>query len=417
MEVSTEPAPPSAPIGDTVPPVDATHQCAELLAKILSRIQHQSRPAPLPQSWSFLGISQSMRQLRGDAAELIASLQTEFSLEELLAAQVIRHTADNQLRLSPIFGDASASFVLRRDAARSAVDVISSRGLLSSAGPDWLRLAAERADGSTGYERPMLLAFEDADVLVLHRLSYKFTSAAQLERLNGNQVRELIAARGRHRQQRRYTLTVPGWQIAECIEEPAPKILKAIERVAQIHSLFHYDPAAAFDVWMPTHQDFQVIRTACSFRDREIVRRAMSNSLEKSRCTPAAALRMIRDRAEIGYGTARRRLIEGIESSRIAPHCGEVGVAFARHRAAFDTAVVNGLSNSGAAINDPWELVRSYMGADLANCWYETLDEVADARKIIAGEYPDRQDSDERFEKKLRLVDRLAKLHAIGRSR
>jgi hypothetical protein len=126
---------------------------------------------------------------------------------------------------------------------------------------------------------------------------------------------------------------------------------------------------------------------------------------------------MIRDRAVLDYGTARRSLIHENERSRIAPLCGEVGVTLAHHRAAFNTAVVNGLIDSGAATNDPWEMIRSYVGADLANCWYETLDEVADARKIIVGEYPDHQDSDERFEKKLRLVDRLAKLHALGRSR
>ena len=328
--------------------------------------------------------------------------------------RVVERTSASELRLSAIFGDAAASFVIRRDAARSPVDVISARGLLSSSAPEWLSLAAECADSASSYQQPVLLASSDADLMVLHHIRCTFTSAAELGPLSGNDVRALFAGRAKHRQQRRYNLTFPGWQIAECIYRPDPKIVSTLQQIAQIPSHYHRDPADVFDVWMPTKAEFRAIRSALSFRDRKFVRQAVVNSLKKSRFTPAAALSLIRDRAEIDYGAVLRNLGHEIKRSDLVPHCGEVKVALARFRKAFDAKVLNKFLDPGAATNDPWEGARSFMGADLADCWFESLDVVVAARGIIAGDYPDRRYSDEQLEKRLRLLNSFAKLYALG---
>ena len=91
MEVSSELIPPLAAIGGTIAVVDPNPRHAESLARILTRIQQQTHPTPLPKPWASLGATKSVYQLRGNPADLVASLQTEFSVEELLAARCRAH--------------------------------------------------------------------------------------------------------------------------------------------------------------------------------------------------------------------------------------------------------------------------------------------------------------------------------------
>jgi hypothetical protein len=413
MDVKAAFAPLSAST-DAVAPGESNRPDANLRAQILKRIQEQTRPAPLPKPWDFLGSSRSTRQLLGEPVDLVAALQTEFSVEQLFIARMIKGASENQPRLAPVFGDSSSSFVIRRDASRSPVDAISARGLLSSPVPDWLPLLAERTDAVSGHPRPVLLAFSDAEVLVLRRLDGNFTSAAGLEQLSGNHARELFAGRAEQRWQRRYNLTLPGWQLAECLYKPAPKTVAALEHLLRLQPLFKRDVSELFDVWMPTREEFRTIRSALTSRDRDYVQQAFFGSLAKSRFTPASALCVIRDRAPIDYGTARRNLVCSIDRSAVVPLCAEVGRDLAKLRRAFKQGILDKLVDSVAAESSPWKRLRNFVGADLGNAWFETLDEVAAAQKIVAGEYPDCRDADERLEKRLRIGDRIAKHYALA---
>ena len=295
MDVTADPtlnsafAPPPVPAVGTDLPADLSPHAADLRTKILAVIIELTERARLPQEWRFLGVSTSMRCLGSEPSDLVASLRTKFSLDELLATRIVVVGPDNQPQLSPIFGDTSSSFVILRDAMRSPSDVISARGLLSSPAPDWLRLAAEPADGSTRHEQPVLLAFSDAEALVWHRLGFHFASAAGLEQLSGQQVRALFAARPERREQRKFKLTLAGWQIAECVNQPSPSTLGALARLSRIQTVFGCDPADVFAAWLPTPAEFRAIRSARSFADRAVVWKTFSHSLHHSRFSPAGA--------------------------------------------------------------------------------------------------------------------------------
>ena len=403
---------PELPAGDD-PPADPSAAEKEMRRRLLTRIEEQTSPAPLPKRWSFLRYSRSVRRQSGDASELIAFLKTEFNEAELRAAGVLEQGTGDELQLSSVLGEAASSFVIRRDSERSPTDVVSARGLLSSATPEWLRLAAERAD--TRNERPevVLAAFDDNDLLVLHRLGLKYTSAAGLATICGNHVRELFTARARHSEQRKYTLTIPGWQIANAINEPTPLTRRAIAHIAEIPHHYGHDPAAVFRVWLPAAAEFRDICGAMEFADPRLVARALRKSLNHSQYSPADALRVISDRTEISYGVARSQLHRALLASRIAPRAGEVDIALSKFWKAFQKSVVNKFLKF--AEGDGWDEWRSMMAAELAEEWFDQLEIVAAARRVLAGEYPAYRETfdDDLFSMQLRMADAFARLYRL----
>jgi hypothetical protein len=53
------------------------------------------------------------------------------------------------------------------------------------------------------------------------------------------------------------------------------------------------------------------------------------------------------------------------------------------------------------------------MAANLGQTWFTLLEEVVAAQHIVAGNYPDNRDRDDRLDARLRLVDRFVKLYAL----
>jgi hypothetical protein len=141
-------APQPVPVFGTDMPPDLRPQTVDLRTKILQRIVAQTGPARLPKSWAWLGASKSTRQLSVAPDEIVASLLSEFSLEQLLAARIVEQIPNDEPRLSPVFGDPTASFVVRRDANCLPIDAISARGSVSGSFSTWVQLAGERVVGS-----------------------------------------------------------------------------------------------------------------------------------------------------------------------------------------------------------------------------------------------------------------------------
>jgi hypothetical protein len=419
MDVSTAPFISSSIASHSETPADADSQAdqrgaeEDLQRRLLNRIQEQTLPALPPKRWDFLRSSQSVRRISGDASDLIASLKTEFSDAELRAARVLEEGPLGALRLSSVFGDATSKFVIRRDAERLPTDVLSARGLLSNATPEWLHLAAERTSSAAVQPQVVLTAFDDDEMHVFHRLRFKFTSAAGLAMINGENVRQLFTARAPHREQRKYTLMVPGWQIARCINEPTPNIRRAIAHIAEIQRQCGYDPSAVFAVWLPTATEFRDFCRALKFADIRIVSAALRKSLKRSQYSPAAALRLISDRTEISYGVARSQLQRAVESSRLVPRAGEVDVALTKFSQAYEKSVVNKFLVF--AVGDGWDEWRSMMAAELAEKWFNLLEIVAAARRVLAGEYPAYRETfdPDLFDVQLRMAREFAKLYRL----
>src|SRR6476620_1896098 len=110
MDVAKNFAPDLAAASATASPADSSNQDADLRSKILNGVQELTRSAPFPNPWDFLRPTTSTRQLNGDPHDVLASLKTQFSVDELLAARVIARSSDDKLQLSPVFGDAWSSF-------------------------------------------------------------------------------------------------------------------------------------------------------------------------------------------------------------------------------------------------------------------------------------------------------------------
>jgi hypothetical protein len=392
MDVSTVPFISSSFVSHSETPADADSQADHSGAKeglqrrLLTRIQEQTLPALPPKRWDFLRSSQSVRRISRDANDLIASLKTEFSDAQLRAARVLEEGPLGALRLSSVFGDATSRFVIRRDAERLPTDVLSARGLLSNATPEWLHLAAERTSAAAAQPQVVLAAFDDDEMHVFHRLRFKFTSAAGLATIRGKHVRELFTARAPHQEQRKYTLTVPGWQIADLVNKTSSKIRRAIAHIAEIQNHFGYEPAAVFSIWLPSPVEFRDICCALKFADIRIVSRALRKSLQHSQYSPADALRVISDRTETSYGVARSQLQRAVQSSRKEPLAGDVDAALAKFWQAYQTSVVNKLLKFD--VGDGWDEWRSMMAAELAEKWFDLLEIVVAARRVLAGEYP-----------------------------
>lgn len=381
--------------------------------RLLNRIEKQSSPALPPKVWRFLGTTQSVRRLSHDASQLVASLKNEFSEGALRASRVLISRSPDALQLSAVFGDESSSFVIRRGTGRVLTDVISARGLLSDATPEWLHLAAERRDAAATRPQVVLTAFRDDEMLVLHRLRFKFTSAAGLPAITGKRVRELFTARAPHRQHHKYMLTLPGWQIANLINDPTPQIRRAIARIADIQHQYGYDPANIFSVWLPTSAEFRDICLARKFADLRLLSRALLKSLNQSQYSPADALRVISDRTETSYGVARRELERAVLSSRFIPRADEVDIALTKFWRAFQKSVVNKfLAFAGG---DGWEEWRLMMAAELAKKWFSHLEIVAAAGRVLAGEYPAYRETFDAdlFDLQLRIASEFARLYRL----
>lgn len=394
-------------------PIQAIDPNGDVRTRILASVEQRTRSLPPPNAWAALGATKSMRQVPGEPNELVTALQSQFSDEQLLTAQVLTQDPGGPLRLSTVFGDATSGFLLRRDRARNPIDAVSSRGVLTSSEPEWLRLVSDEGDRAGNHAQSVLLAFDDAELFLFHRLGFKFTSAAGLERICGEQVGKLFGGLPKLASQSGILLTLVGWQIAECVHKPSQKVVRTLAHLCSIQPCYGFDPGSVFRVWLPSAADYHAIRRALAFADHRLVARAMSASLASSCYAPADAMIVLRDRTAISYRDARRRLESTIRDSCYVPLASEASVDVANLQQAFRKSVVDKLLTADGA-KEPWDVWRSLLAADLAESWFDRLDIVRAGRSLGNGEHPGEDAFDERlFAGRLRIIDRFAKLYGL----
>jgi hypothetical protein len=149
------------------------------------------------------------------------------------------------------------------------------------------------------------------------------------------------------------------------------------------------------------------------FAGRDQVSAALQRSLNCSQYSPSDALRLLSDRTETSYGVARSQLQRGVLASRFAPQAGEVQVALAKFQQAFQKSVVNKFLTFNEG--DGWEEWRSMMAVELAETWFDQLEIVAAARRVLAGEYPAYRETfdEELFDVQIRMADAFARLYRL----
>ncbi len=103
-------------------------------------------------------------------------------------------------------------------------------------------------------------------------------------------------------------------------------------------------------------------------------------------------------------------------SNHRALHLGpeRLCAALAKFKRAFQNSVVNKYL-ARATDDNEWEAWRSMMAAELAETWFDKLEIVAAARRVLAGEYPayrETFDSD-LFDLQVRMAKEFARLYRL----
>jgi hypothetical protein len=380
------------------------------ISEILRRVEELTAPAPIPSAWRTLfRPSQSARRVVGQPSDLAAQLLGEFLEAELIDVGVLKRGTGREVQLSGVFGDAKQSFVLHRDIKRVPIGAVSTRGSLDGS-IDWLRRAAEPAKGPS--RRPLLIATTDDEMLLLRRLGLAHTPCKRLAKIPGDQVKKLFAARPGFPHQPRSKLTIPSWDLTAFRSEVTPSALAIIWH---LHDIVDYklDPGAVFDVWVPSATEFAGFRRAVDFADTGQLKQLMAASLEKSRYSPYDSLTIVADREAASYADARVRLDRAIVSSNLVPQAGAVSVNLAKLEKAFRNNVIDPLLSFDST-RDPMSEMLCYGAADIAAAWFQYLDSVHAAEKVLAGQHPGTKLFDEeRFEKRLRLTREIARLYQL----
>jgi hypothetical protein len=391
----------------------ATPASDESRQRILERILELSQPVPPPELWRRFGSSRFVRRLSGEPRDLLSQLIPYFTADQLLAARVAVPTQSGDLEVSKLIATDEAFLIRGNATGRAAGDIVSHRGKLSNGTCEWRELAAQTTDGNSESEIPVVLCASDAELCVLVQLGIGCTPLADVDRLIGKQVRALFKQRAEPEQQRRYQLVLLGWQPEMLCHEPSAKNLAAIRHVADIHPMYGFDPHTVFSVWQPSGAELVQIRRAHSFVDHRIVAKEFKSSLQNSLLAPADALTLLADRQPETWAKARAALESAIERSTEVPRVSEASVALEKLERAFHKQVVRPLE--AAVMKTGSKALLSMMTADLAKLWYQDLELVHAARRVIAGQFPSyaKRADDAALNRKLRLVSSIVKIARV----
>jgi hypothetical protein len=174
--------------------------------------------------------------------------------------------------------------------------------------------------------------------------------------------------------------------------------------------MYGLDPHAVFSVCLPSGAELVKIRRAHSFVDRRIVADEFISSLQNSLYSPADALALLADRRPPTWAQARAAMESAIERSILMPRVSEASIALEELERAFRDQVVRPLE---AAVGKTGrEALHSIMAADLARQWYEDLEFVQAAYRLVAGQFPGyaKRIDDAALKRKLQLVNTFVKL-------
>jgi hypothetical protein len=413
IDSSPSAAVPSNASANTQPNIQA------LRSRILVRVCELTKPAAPLAAWQRLGTVEAVRTLDGNSDELVAKLREEFTPSDLLAARVAETAPGDQLQLSPVFGHSDAdSFILRCDSQGLPTDAVSSRGVLSCQRPEWLQRSREIAPRGP-FGQPLVVSLSDTELAVVCRFGIECSSAIGLGGITGKRVRELF--RGREKvplSNAQFKITVLGWQPDKRIFDFSPENLQIVWQLADIRGVYGFDPSSVFDVWIPSESERRRIERAYSFSDPVAIASAFKASLQHPRYSPQAALTWLKDRQSASYSAARRELESSLTSSRFVPLAGDVEVALAKFHKAFQQLVVRPLEKTHDRAS-PYESWCGMISADLARSWFDGLEVVVSARRVIAGQHPGAPSrlDDAELDRKLRMVDHVVKLARLDLAR
>lgn len=359
---SAQPAQSAGPTTNaaTVPADEQTGARSEILRHILQN----SEPAPLPDAWTFLRPTNCVRTLRCMPSELVASLKESFSEEELQAAKVLTGDAANQLQLSPVLCE--HKFQVLDGADHQPIDLASDSGALFGTDPPCFKYACQRLAVAGRTKRVMVAALEDLQIF--ESLGLRSTPAAGLASLDGQQVRRLYANLSSSSRPR-YQLTFVGASLANLECKLTSYIEPVLKRLDEAQAVFeHYEndlPIELFELWQPSAEDFNRIRTATTFSDREITRRVTRASVEGFALPSSGVWRQLHEPDETDLESALAALIRAIYVGGPHGFGGDLKRATAQLRAAINRLTTRRFRQAAAAALTPQESCAHLLRAEI----------------------------------------------------
>jgi hypothetical protein len=397
-----------APSGTTV--VGQSPRPSSETSRALQLIIKSSYAVSPPAMWAPFGSIESVRRLSCRPEELLAQMTQGLTADELLASGVAERTKTGDLEIAVRLDFRRAFLVRREQPGGPAVDVVTQRGKLGTKHPEWRDLAERTKEEFRGDQLPVVLCGDGAEQYVLSRFKIPCTPLAGIAKLTAADVHALFMNRIPFGQQRLHRLVLPCWNMKTLTAEPSAKNLAAIRHVANIAPVYGKDPHEIFDVWFPSPKELTRIRRAISFADAKRVAAELKASLSSSVYSPAVALTILADRAPALWSDARAALESVIEDSQLVPRAAAASAELEKLEQAYRKQVLRPLEAAAGQTGLP--ALRSLAAAVLAKQWFENLESVRAARRIIEGRFPGytKHRDDESFNRNLKIVSALIKL-------
>jgi hypothetical protein len=370
---------------------DDTAQRVDQRTRILTTVVKNTLTAQPPDKWRRFGPLPAFRALDGPAELLMFELRRTFSPEELLAARVAREETNGELSLSRVFGNETSNFLMK--GSPTPTDVLSVRGLLSAGRSRWCPFADDVAPVETN-KSAILLATNDEEAWILARLGFNWAAGSEVLRLEGERVEKVFNSRSECPQQTSRTLTVIGWQLESLVNTPSAKTAKLIERLTKIQTVYGWDPATRFKVWLPSSEEVAAITDAHAFSDPNAVQRAFIKSLKNSRLKPSEALSALTPPQPPRFANARAALVEQVErTKRMGVKSDVIVEALESFRRAFEHDVLRPLEaferSEAASPVDGMKVFSNLVVRDVMEDWFQHQELVRASRSAIAGQIPE----------------------------
>jgi hypothetical protein len=330
-------------------------------SEILRQILAHTVPAPLPAAWSFLPARDAVRSLCGDPPELIESLCSSFSVAELQAARVLVPGPDHEPQLVPVLRDPVVQVLV--GASGEPIDLASDSGALFGADPPCFAYACPQLAAGGRPKRVFVVSL--ADLQVLRCLGFRGALVAGLAALDGQRVRRLFANLS-PTSRPCYRLTLVGASLANLESELPACLAPILQRLHDAQVLFEYgDEDNPFEFWRPSAEDFDRIRAAVTFADRQIIRHAIFASVEDSVLSSSDAWRKLHepDRADLESAHAALRHVLAAPNPYFFGN--DVNAAAANLRAAIEQATTRRFLQAAGAASDPLESAVFLMKAEV----------------------------------------------------
>jgi hypothetical protein len=375
---------------------------------LVQTLRSGTERAPLPLGWEFLRTSRWVRRLSSEPAELQRRLEEKHPIAQLAAAGMLVPDRHGEHQLSPVL--TASAFVIDRDADGVPTGIVSMAGTLSADQP-WMELARLQQKPVVQSTQRVLLTWCENDFDLLRRLGFRTLSASGLEAISAAQVQQIFEAGepwcgGKYH----HDFVLVGWRVTERRRLIPDSLRPTLHHLVRIDRSYGIDTSRRFKVWLPTNEANRSIDDAVHLRDRPLLVRTLTSSIDNS-LAPADALIHLSDLVQLDYVQARQRLQRVIERSEVVPLFADVKVALQQFQKAARRDVLDQLDARAAAASDVERLI-GLSTEELAELYFSTHPLVGAAKRILAGEHPRYQPSldDDDLPQRLRLIDAIAKL-------